>query len=335
MPQSRPSPLRSVFILATVGCALVLATGCGSKKDGESKPAIKTKTAKKPNKAPTSKKPFPQLSPDKISQVVVSWGKHTIAIDRGTPHWRVTTPYKGKVDPLMVAAVLRELERMEIGHQPVTTTPDAWPKYKLGTDDVVSIYVTHAGKKLPAIHIGDKKYARFGDNPGVYTRFHMNRYTWSRPPSEWRDRKVLQFDANAATALSVIDAKGATVKATRTPAPPAASKKVARAPDTWTLAEGKKVVGKLNPTIPSIIFSKLTVLRGVDIAKVDAATAGLVKPKLTLVVHVGDTQHALLLGKTVKDRVYVKVRGSERIWLVRTVDLKLVDRDPAGWGKRL
>ena len=231
------------FRSITTAMFLILAVpGCGSSKDSRPKPT--TEPTATPIATPTAtNNVFPRLFRDKISQVVVSWGKYTIAIDRGSPHWRVTTPYNDRVDPAMVEAVLRELERLELGHQPVAKTSGAWASYTLGPAEVVSLRVTHDGKKLPALHIGAKKYARIGDNPDVYTRLNMNRYTWSRPPSEWRDRKVMHFDADAATGLEAVDARGRRVFAKRIAAPPAANHKLARAQDTWTLSKGKKIVG--------------------------------------------------------------------------------------------
>ncbi len=329
----RPTPRAHRAAGCRVWLALSLALiviACGGKKGDD-----KAKPQPKPTTKPATDKPYPTLKRDKISQLVISWGKHTIAIDRGTPHWRVTTPFKDKASPRGVAAILRELERMELGHQPVTTDSAAWAKYTLSPEQVVTLYVTHAGTKLPPIHLGDKNYVRIGDNPAVYSRIHVNRYTFGRLPREWRDRQLLRFDAEATTALEAQDDKGRTLIAKRTPAPPAASKKAARQPDTWSLSKGKKLVPKLNQDIPNNVFRRLQTLEAVDVAGMDKAAAGLTKPLRTFVIHVGTKRHALHLGKTEAKHVFASVDDSARVWKLRGVDVKLLNRDLASWGKPL
>lgn len=305
--------------------------GCGGEKDSGENEQTKTKTKIKSG----SDRPYPDLKRDKITQIVVSWGKYTIAIERAAPFWRVTTPFVDNADPRMVRAVLRELDQVELGHEPVTTNPKGWKHYDLAPDQVVSLYVTYDGVKLPPLHIGAKKYARIGDKPGVYTRLHMNRYTFSQPPAVWRDRQLLRFTAAKATALEAVDQKGRRIVASRVAAPAPKEKRRARAPDTWTLTRGKKLVGKLNQTIPNVIFRRLQILQAVDVATVDAAAAGVDKPRVTLIVHAGSKQYALLLGKTEGTQVYAQVRGNDRIWKLRASDVHPALRPLAAWSKPL
>lgn len=312
------------------------AIGCGGKRDERAneraphpgKPAAQTDSARKGAV-------FPRLFPDKISRLTFEWGGHTITLTRARNGWRVEAPFQDAADPRAIAAVLRELERLEPGHAPVTQDRAAWARYKVTPAQVVTLRITHAGTQLAPLHIGTTNYARIGDSADVYSTLHVNRFTFSRPPAAWRDRQVLRFDAAAVTALELVDARGRRARATRTAAPRPASRKEPAPPDVWTLTRGSELAGKLDPAVPNIIYLRLHTLTAVDLASAPRAETGVDTPRFQVIVHLGKLRHTLRLGARAGKHVHVNASGDPRVWLVRASDVAIIERGIAGWGKPL
>jgi hypothetical protein len=269
---------------------------------------------------------LPQYRVGDITELDLAYsGKRIIFRRRGDGEWMIIKPTKTRADRRSVEAALRELSRIE--GEPgnpgaVTTRREDWARYKVTPEQTVTIRPRAGDRPLPVLHLGRKHWVRVGDAPAVYTAYHISYFTFARPELRlWRDRTLVKLDPAKVTAVEISDGKGNTARAEKKGG-------------TWTLAQGAKQVGALDPSAPGQLVNRLRRLMAYDATSASREAAGLTGPRATIVLHHGGADTTLEIGASKDGFTYVASSDAPGVWKLKDHAAAPLLVSPSQWGKK-
>ncbi|HUH03965.1 MAG TPA: hypothetical protein VML75_18340 [Kofleriaceae bacterium] len=272
---------------------------------------------------------FPRLYAAKISRLAIArQSEPSVVLERqASGRWRLVEPIAEDADQRAVKFALSELERLEWVERAVAHGPDRWADYQATPAEVVTLTVTHDGTALAPIHLAQKRVARIGDHPDLFTIHHVSHFTFARELRFWRDRVVSHFEPAEVTAVElVLGARRALID--RVPAAPPTADQPAADPDGWTLREAKPALTAVDAEAMNLAFRRMISLEGQDIVAIDRAAAGLDAPRARIILHRGEARTELRLGADAPDGgVYAGDDQRPRVLLLSRADAALIAPD--------
>ena len=267
---------------------------------------------------------FPPLKAADITRLVIDRpGAAEVILERSGDHWALKAPIRDTADDRAIFYALQELDRMEWEKAPLPDAP-ATAAARGATDaDLLTIQITQNGVELPRLRLGKKGVARAGDRRGLYEVYRINYFTFSREVRFWRDRTVLRIPPDDITAVEVRDGVGAAITVSRGGSDDA---------PTFAITAKSGIEGTLNPEVAQQAFRHLADLEAEDVSDTSPADAGLVPPRLHLVVRSKNGTRDLQIGAQLPDgSVYVRVGDGQRVLRLSKSTAALVARAPAAW----
>lgn len=245
----------------------------------------------------TKNEVYPRLYAAKISRLEIARkAEPSVVLERQADgRWHLVQPIAEVADQRAVTFALAELERLEWVERAVASGPDRWAEYRATPAEVVTLTITHDGTTLAPIHLAQKRVARIGDHPDLFTIHRVSHFTFARELRFWRDRVVAHFDPGEVTALELqVGNQRALID--RVPAPPPAGAGQVAEPDGWTVRESTPHLKSIDLETVNLAFRRMINLEGQDIAAIDRAAAALDDPRVRIVLHRGANKTELRLG---------------------------------------
>lgn len=258
------------------------------------------------------------LQPDKVKQVeLVGKGRSISLRNTGAEGWELRQPMKVRADVEMVRQLLWKIRDARV-KEFLTDGTDAKRRYGLDHPDlIVDLTEADASKRLLLRKAPDPKvglYALAEPGEGVVTTDARLLTELSKSPSDLRDRSLLRFETTNVKALTI--RRGGTFLT------------LTKEGDVWKVtaptqadAQAGKVYDFLY-SLKELRYHDLIAEAGGDLARY-----GLKVPQaeVELSMASGTPLPALLVGKSVKDRLYVKLAAAPAVYVI---DPKFLDRIP-------
>jgi hypothetical protein len=271
-------------------------------------------------------RPLPQLDAAQFDTIEVTKAGAVTVIKRDAGKYKVVQPVAYPADEAMAKAAFEGLAKMDVSSL-VTEQKDKQAEFEV--DDKGNRIVVKSGDKVLADFIigkamGALTMMRVSGKDQIWRLSGVQRYTFDRSPSDWRDKSITTFTAADAEQIEVAGKDGSRVVLKKT------NEKVG-SDDKWEVAEAKPAIDKLDNSIPNGIIGAMASLKASDFAdSVKLADAGLEPAALTVTVGLKGGKKAVVLvgGKKTDDDVYVKTPEAPQVFLSKKYNIERVNKRP-------
>jgi hypothetical protein len=252
--------------------------------------------------------------------------------------WRLLEPVSALANQNNVDSALTNLTKVSVKER-VASGASAYEMYDLSDDKAMHVQAFEGDKVVFELWTGKSggrgQMARIAGQDGVFSLDGFSSYSFARDTKGWRDLKIVEIDADAATEISIQSEKGdysfvkSAVALAKKDEPAAEGDKAGADKDDADKAawSGKFKKAKAGALVPIKDFDGGKVLDLLRAYKVLNATAfgdgktltetGLEKPASILTIKSAGAETRLLFGSTSEGNArWVKVDGRDTIYAV-------------------
>ncbi len=272
-------------------------------------------------------RPIPALDSAQITTVDITKGGVTTTLKKEGETYRVTAPVSYAADPGNAKSVWEGLGKMDVSDL-VTEQPSKQSEFQVDDKEGVHVVAKHDGQVLADLIVGKSVGAgtmvRLPGKNEIWQASGLNRYTFDKPASDWRDKSISTFPAGDVEKLDVTAKGGAKVSLKKTGTKEGSE-------DKWQVVDSTLKIDKLDNGTANQMISSLSAWKANDFADgVKLAEAGLEPPALTITVGLKDKKSVtVLLGaKKGEDEFYVKKSDAPQVFLVKKYNVERIDKAP-------
>ena len=238
-------------------------------------------------------------------------GDARVVLTKSADAWRVTEPLDAPADQNNVESALTRLGELRISRV-VATKPDNYARLQVDDENAVRVEVKAGEEVLSTLMIG--KYAngmttlRVDERSEVFGAGGSLRYAFDRELKAWRDRKVVNVEADDVQSIRFESAKGVFA--------------FEREGDGWTATEGQKTLKKFDPKQVTGRLSTAARLIASDFAPDDTSEArtGLTEPNATVTMTLANEAEPIVLqlGASTDqgDELYLRRQGDPTTYVI-------------------
>ncbi|HEY5281486.1 MAG TPA: DUF4340 domain-containing protein [Polyangia bacterium] len=271
--------------------------------------------------------PVAKLSADGFDTLEVTKGKVTTTIKKEGDTYKIVKPMAYPADKDAAKLAFESLTKIEFGTI-VSDQKSRQGEFELG-DDGLRVTVKKGDKALADLRIGkttnQMTMVRVEGKDEVWSTSGIFKYQFDKDTAAWRDKSITSFDEKDAEKLQITSKSGGKIVLGK-PAP-----RDAGPTPEWQVVESSVKVEPFDKTVASGVASQLATFKANDFAD-DAkpADTGLDAPELTVTVtlHNGKQQTALVGNKKGTEDFYVKSADSPQVFLVKKYNLDRLNKRP-------
>jgi hypothetical protein len=273
-------------------------------------------------------RPIPTLNPVEITTLEVTKGGVTTTIKNEGGIYKVTAPVSFPADQAAAKTAFEALGKMDVSDL-VTQQEAKQVEFEVDDKSGVRLVAKHDGKVLADLIVGKGVGAGTMVRPAgtvdVWRASGINKFTFDKGPTDWRDKSIITFQATEVEKLDVASRDGAKISLKKTGTK-------AGNEDKWDVVSSSVKIEKLDNGVPNGIVTALANWKANDFADGTTLTAaGLDAPSLTVTVGLkgGKSVTALIGNKTkTAEDFYVKKADAPQIFLVKRFNLDRINKRP-------
>jgi hypothetical protein len=272
-------------------------------------------------------RPIPPLDAAQITTIDVTKAGTTTTIKKEGDTYRVTAPVAYAADPAMAKPAFEGLGKMDVSDL-VTDQPAKQAEFEVTDKDAIHVVAKHDGQVLADFLVGKSVGAgtmvRLNGKNEIWQATGINRYTFDKGPSDWRDKSITTFTAADAEKLEVAAKGGAKISLKKTGTKEGTE-------DKWQVVDSSVKIDKLDNSTANNLVSTLSSWKANDFADgTKPADAGLEPPALTVTVGLKDGKSVTVLlgGPKGDDAIYAKKSDAPQIFLVKKYNVERVNKPP-------
>jgi len=288
---------------------------------------VALRAPEKGERASDRSRPIPSLDVAQITTVDVTKGGVTTTLKKEGETYRVTAPVAYAADAGNAKAVWEGLGKMDVSDL-VTDQPSKQSEFQVDDKDGVRVVAKHDAQVLADLIVGKSVGAgtmvRLPGKNEIWQASGINRFTFDKPASDWRDKSITTFAAGDAQKLDVATKDGAKLSLKKTGTKEGSE-------DKWQVVDSTVKIDKLDNATANGVISALASWKANDFADGAKLTeAGLEPPALTVTVGLKDGKSvSVLLGaKKGEDELYAKKSDAPQIFLVKKYNVERINKTP-------
>jgi hypothetical protein len=272
-------------------------------------------------------RPIAKLTADGFDTLEVTKGKDTTIIKKEGDAYKIVKPIAYPADKDAAKLAFEAIAKMDFGNI-VSDQKSRQTEFEVG-DDGLRVAIKKGEKLLADLRVGkttnQMTMVRVEGKNDVWAVMGLPKYQLDKDTSAWRDKTITQFEEKDAEKLQVVTKSGAKIVLSK-PAP----RDGGAAPE-WQLVESSVKVEPFDKSIATGVASQLATWKANEFAD-DAKPeeTGLDSPSLTVTVglHNGTQQTALVGNKKGEEDWYVKLADKPQVFLVKKYNLERMNKRP-------
>ena len=288
---------------------------------------VALRAPEKGERASDRARPIPSLDAAQITTVDITKGGVTTTLKKEGETYRVIAPVAYAADAGNAKGVWESLGKMDVSDL-VTEQPSKQSEFQVDDKEGVRVVAKHDAQVLADVIVGKSVGAgtmvRLPGKNEIWQASGLNRFTFDKPASDWRDKSITTFTAADAQKLEVAAKDGAKLSLKKTGTKEGSE-------DKWQVVDATVKIDKLDYATANGVVSALAAWKANDFADgVKLADAGLEPPAVTITVGLKDGKSvSVLLGaKKGDDEMYVKKSDAPQVFLVKKYNVERINKAP-------
>jgi Domain of unknown function (DUF4340) len=278
-------------------------------------------------------RPMAKINAGDVDTLEVTRGGATTVIKKDGAKYKVTSPVAYAADETTAKAAFDAMDKLDFSN---LVTEQKGKEAEFDVDDAKAVHVVGKSEKqgnkvIIDLFLGKPvaggTMARPAGKDEIWAVNGIFKYSFDKPPADWRDKSVTTFTAADAEKIDVKAKDGTKLTAKKLPAKEGG----AGGGDHWEVVDSSVKIDKLDESVPSSIVSALATFKANDFADAaKPAETGLDTPALTVTVGLkGGKNVTLLVGnKKGDDDYYVKTPEGAQIYVAKKYSLDRANKRP-------
>ena len=266
---------------------------------------------------------WPEIDAGEITRIEISGTDNAVTLERGEEGWLVI-PGGHRADEKAVEQATGKIADLDVGSL-ISTNPSHFGTYEVG-EGGMKVAVSTAGGTLPLLHLGkgtpDNRghYICRADEERVFVTAGRIRGALDKEIKFWRDREILSFDKEKATALAISG--------------PAGRLAFSRGGEGWAfdpVPDGIPDHYRLDASRIDSLMRSLARLSAFDFVDdyENLASLGLDPPEITAVIRLDEGGPLEIgVGAESEGRYYCKASGDDQVFLINGYQRNQLAREP-------
>ena len=286
-------------------------------------------TLRQPDKGETRgerPRPLPRLKAGDFDTLAVVKGGATSVLKKEGDKYQLIQPINYRADENAAKQAFEAIEKMEFTS--IVTDQKAKQAEFEVDDKGLHVTVKKGDTVLADMMLGKTQgpgtMIRPSGKDEIWVVSGVNKYTFDKAPSEWRDKSVTTFAAGDAEGIDIKSKTGGTISLKK-------AEKKEGVEEAWNIAASSVKIDHPDKMVAGGIVATLSGLKAAEFA--DSATpqeTGLADPALSVTVGLkgGKTATMLIGNKKGDEDWYVKAGDAPQVYLVKKFNMDRVNKRP-------